>query len=248
MTSNRFFAPTIDPDSPLVFLEGEEHHHLRSVARVTSGEKVYLFDAQGISYLARVEEVGETRTKLHLLKRQESIYPRVKITLAPSILRRKKIEFLLQKAVELGVSRFVPVISTRSIAKMEAGGERKIERWQRIVREAVKQSGNPWLPSVLPPLSLESFVLQEKAEIKLFLHENRGKYLRDILLQENGKRYRKPPSSVLILIGPEGGWTDKEAELILGHGFEEVNLGKNTLRSETAALCSLALISHFWNL
>lgn len=248
MTSNRFFIKQIDLNSPYVYLEGEEHHHLSSVARVNPKEKVWLFDSHGQSYLAKVEEIEKEKTKLLILEKKDADVAKIKITLAQALIKAKKMEFLIQKSTELGVARFVPVITARSLIKIEEKVKKKLERWQRIASEAVKQSRNSWIPSISPPLSLERVIKEIKAEKRLFLNEDKGKYLREILIQHRKSQRAKPPRSVLLLIGPEGGWTREEAELILTNGFDEVSLGKNILRSETAALCSLALISHFWNL
>jgi 16S rRNA (uracil1498-N3)-methyltransferase len=128
--------------------------------------------------------------------------------------------------------------------------EKKIERWKKIALEAVKQSQMSFLPSISHPIPVEKLVEGREEEKKLLLSENRGKYLRDILIENSNSELRTPksPSSVLILVGPEGGWTDEEEKYILNHGYEAVSLGGQTLRADTAALCSLALISHFWNL
>ncbi len=246
MTSNRFYISQVDTQSPYVFLEGEEHHHLSRVSRIQPKEEIWLFDGSGRSYLARVEEVEKEKTKLFILegKRREKV--NTEIVLAQSLLKSKKMEFIIQKSAELGVSLFIPLMTSRSVVKIEEKIEGKLERWKRIAREAVKQSGNPWVPCISSPLSLEQLMKESKATLKLLLSENRGKYFREILTQ-TGKSFKKsPPPSIMILIGPEGGWTRKEEEFILENGFEAVSLGKNILRTETAAICALALISHFW--
>lgn len=248
MTSNRFFIRRVNPDSSFVFLEGEEHHHLSTVKRVRTKEEVWLFDEEGRTYLARVEKIEKERTKLKIIETREGKEVKVEITLAQALLKAKKMDFIIQKSVELGVMSIIPVISSRSIVKMEERGGKKLERWRKIVLEAVKQSKNPWIPSLSAPLPLGKLVKEVEAEEKLFLHEEKGAYLKNILLREMDSGKKGPPCSVLVLIGPEGGWSEEEVELILSHGFEEVSLGRNILRSETAALSSLVLISHFWNL
>ena len=157
-------------------------------------------------------------------------------------------EFIIQKSAELGVTRFIPVMASRSVVKVDEKIEKKLGRWARIAREAVKQSENPWIPYISPPIDLKKLIKENQAELKLFLCENRGRYLREILIQDGKSPRQSPPSSILILIGPEGGWTKEEKEYILDNSFEAVSLGRNILRTETAAICSLALISHFWNL
>lgn len=248
MTSNRFYINQINPQSLYVFLEGEEHHHLSHVSRIQPGDKIWLFDSSGKSYLSQVEEVMKAKTKLLLLTEKERDKMKTEITLAQSLVKSKNLEFIIQKSVELGITCFIPVMTSHSVVRMEEKIEKKLARWERIAREAVKQSGNPWVPCISPPLDLKRLVREKNAAVKLLLSENRGKYLREVLTR-NGKFYKEsPPSSVLILIGPEGGWTREEEKFILDNGFLAVSLGKNILRTETAAICSLALISHFWNL
>jgi len=218
------------------------------VSRIQPKQEIWLFDSSGRSYLARVEEVEKEKTKLLILEEKSGEKANTEIILAQSLVKSKNMEFIIQKSAELGVTRFIPVMASRSVVKVDEKIEKKLGRWARIAREAVKQSGNPWIPYISPPIGLKKLIKENQAELKLFLSENRGKYLREILTR-NGKSPRQsPPSSILILIGPEGGWTREEKEYILDNGFEAVSLGRNILRTETAAICSLALISHFWNL
>lgn len=250
MTSDRFFVKRKNIQFPSVFLEGEEHYHLSRVARIRPTEKVWLFDEFGASYLARVNEIRANNTWLSILEEKEVEVPKVRITLAQSLVKAKKMELILQKAVELGVTVFIPVKTVRSIVKVEEKVERKTQRWKTIALEASKQCGRSFVPRILPPVSLKHLLEKRKENRKLFLNERRGKYLRDILLpssdSESGNEF--PPSSVIVLIGPEGGWTDEEEQDILRCGFEAVSLGSRMLRAETAAICSLAMISHFWDL
>jgi len=248
LTSNRFYIKQVNPQSPYVFLEGDEHHHLSRVSRIQPKEEIWLFDSSGRSYLARVEEVEKEKTKLFIVEKKEREKGNTEIIIAQSLVKSKKMEFIIQKSAELGAAHFIPVISSRSIVKIEEKIERKLGRWARIAREAVKQSGNPWVPYVSPPMDLKKLIKENKAALKLLLSENRGKYFREILTRTGKSFEENPPRSIMILIGPEGGWTREEEELILDNGFKAVSLGKNILRTETAAICALALISHFWNL
>lgn len=248
MTSNCFFFNRIDLQSPYIFLEGEEHHHLSHVSRIKPKEKVWLFDGQGKSYLAIVEEIRKEKTKLFIIEEKIRKKAKTKITLAQALIKLKNMEFIIQKSTELGVTTFLPVTTNRSMVKIEGKIENRLKRWKKIAREAVKQCRSSWIPYISLPFSLEELIKKKEAERKFLLCENRGEYLRDILLKNVKSQRKKSPSSVLILVGPEGGWTKEEEEYILSHGFEAISLGKNILRAETAALCSLALISHFWNL
>lgn len=243
MTSNRFFIEKPEIDSSYIFLSGDEHHHLNHVVRIKTQEKVWLFDEQGTSYLARVEEIGREKTRLLILKKVTQKRPRLNIALGQALLRSKKMEFIIQKTTEWGIARFIPVVTQRSLIKIQTKSDKRIERWQRIAREASKQSGQVFSLSIEAPVPLTPFLKERKEKIRLLLSENQGKALKNILIQYQ----ENVPSSVLILVGPEGGWSDEEEQDILSHGYEAVTLGKQILRAETAALSSVALISHFWN-
>lgn len=246
MTSERFFITGNPGDSNHVFLEGPEHHHLSKVARIRAGEKVWLFDEKGSQYLAQVKEVGKEKTCLHILKAIGEKKTRVRITLAQALIKTKKMDLVLQKSTELGAHVFIPIISARTVVKIQDRMEKKLDRWQRIALEAAKQCGNVVVPEVQPPVGLKKFLRLRNGTKKMFFSERYGKLFRDILISSSGSK-NELPASVSLLIGPEGGWTDKEERDILDNGFEAISLGPFTLRSETAAMVSLALVSHFWN-
>lgn len=250
MTSNRFFINKNSLHADTVLLQGEEHRHLSRVARIKPKEKIWLFDELGTNYLARVEKIDKDITQLSILKKMEKEEPRVKITLAQALLKSKKMDMILQKSTELGVKTIIPVITARTVVKINGKIENKMERWKKITRSATKQSQRSHLPRILSPVHLKDLVKRRKEEKKLLLSENKGKYLKEILIQSSGSEIQKEelPFSVLVLVGPEGGWAEEEEEYILNNGFEAVNLGSQILRAETAAFCSLALISHFWNI
>lgn len=245
MTSNRFFIKRAKFDSSYVYLDGEEHHHLSRVARIKPNDKVWLFDKQGMSYLVRVEEIKKEKTRLFIIKKRKGKEPKVKITLAQALLRSKKMEFILQRATEWGITTFIPVMTSRSIIKIKEKAEKRIERWQKVAREATKQSQRAHFPLIVPPMPLARLLEERDEERKLLLSENRGKNLKDILISKD--HTPKSPSSVIVLIGPEGGWSEEEERDIMNHDYEAISLGNQILRAETAALSSIAMISHFWN-
>jgi 16S rRNA (uracil1498-N3)-methyltransferase len=245
LTSNRFSVKKTSVQSSSVILDGEEHRHLSKVARIKPQQKVWLFDEEGRNYLARVEVIEKDRTRLVILEKEEVKEPSLRITLGQALIKAKKMNSIIQKATELGVTAIIPVIAARTIVKIEEKEEKKLERWKKIIRESAKQSHVSFLPSIMYPVKLEKLIKEQNEEKKLLLSENQGKLLRDILIP--GLRKEGPPSSVLLLVGPEGGWTGEEERFILDHGFEAVSLGSQILRTETAALSSLAMIAHFWN-
>jgi 16S rRNA (uracil1498-N3)-methyltransferase len=229
-------------------LRGEEHHHLKNVARIKPGEKVWLIDKSGKSYIARVDQIEKNQTRLSILDTKEKIEPRVKVTLAQALIKARNFELILQKATELGIKEFLPVITSRSVVKIDDKLENKMARWAKIAREAAKQSGVFQVPVILMPKTLEDVVRDRMDTIKIFLNESGGKPLRYFLVSNSTEKWpEQHPSSALVLIGPEGGWTEAEEEDIVSHGFEAISLGRQILRAETAAISSLAMIDHFWN-
>ena len=245
MTTHRFYIKEKLPGSTSIFLEGKEHHHLSHVARIKPGEQVWLFDDFGNQYRACVEGIEKKKTHLHILETKKKQGPEARITLAQVLLKPKNMDWVIQKATELDTHAIAPVISERTIIKIEGKQEKKMERWRRIAIEASKQSGRLSVPEILPPTNLKSFIKGEEEGKKLFLSERGGEALRDILMSpliEN----TDTPSSVILLVGPEGGWTDIEEQDIMNSHYEAVSLGSLTLRSETAAIVSLAMVSHFW--
>jgi 16S rRNA (uracil1498-N3)-methyltransferase len=246
LTSERFFITSKAKDREFVFLEGAEHHHLSKVARIRPGDEVWLFDEEGFEYFARVKELGKEKTCLRILSYAGKKESRIRITLAQALIKSKKMDLVIQKSTELGAHVFIPVISSRSVVKLQHGIAKKLERWKRIGLEAAKQCGNVNIPEVYSPVKLDKFLQKRNESRKMFLSERGGKLIRNVLLSSLGVE-PEIPHSVVLLVGPEGGWTDKEERDILDNGFEAVSLGPFTLRSETAAMVSLAMVSHFWN-
>lgn len=247
MTLNRFFVRKDQLHFPRAVLTGEEHHHLKAVVRIRPEEKVWLFDEEGKSYLARVEKLSKDKTQLYILKKVTRKRLLSRITLAQSFIKPSKMDLIVQKATELGVMSFIPVVTSRTLIKMEHHKDKKHTRWKRIALEAAKQCGRNILPEIQSPLTLDNFLKKTGETKRLYLNHKADRYFRDVLIQFSNKKSPGPPDSVVVLIGPEGGWTDDEEIDILRHDFEAVNLGSNTLRSETAAIVATAMINHFWN-
>lgn len=246
MTANQFYVPRIATDGSRVILEGEEHRHLAKAARVRAGDLVRLFDARDGRCLARVEAVGETRTELSVLELEDPETVRTGVVLAACLIEAKKLETVLEKAAELGCADFVPVVSARSLRPPAERTDRKLDRWRRIVREAVKQCKGGRTTAVHPPRTLKALLQDPPPGLKLFLSEHGGRPLRAIVTGP-GSEGRTPPPSVVLLVGPKGGWTGGEEKDIRAAGFEAVTLGRRILRAETAAVAAAAMIVHFWN-
>ncbi len=246
MTSNQFYIPRLDPGAVRIVMDGDEHHHLSRVARIRLGETVRLFDGGGLACLARVESVGPERTTLTVLHHENGEDGRIFLTLALGIMSSKKMEFVLQKGAELGISEFIPLETGRSLRAQRGRSSSRIERWERIAREAVKQSKGTIIPAVLTPSSLPRFFEESRDARKFLMSERGGRPFKDFLRKDPGAE-NGLPVRVLLAVGPEGGWTEGEEGDFRSHGFETVSLGRRMLKTETAALAAAAMVIHFWS-
>jgi 16S rRNA (uracil1498-N3)-methyltransferase len=246
VTANQFYVPAIAKGVDRIVLEGEEHHHLAKSARVRAGETVWLIDATGRRACARVEQVGKERTELTVLGTEEPDVPGTRVALAQALVDAKTLETILEKAAELGCTDFIPVISARSLRAPKERTDSKLMRWGRIVREAAKQCKGRLVTAVHAPRPLEELLREPPQGLRLFLSEHGGRPLRDIVAGPD-RPAGGPPPAVVLLVGPKGGWTEREEEDIRGAGFLAVSLGRRILRAETAAIAGSALIVHFWN-
>ncbi len=247
MTANRFLVKQTHLRPPYARLEGEEHHHLSRVLRARPGDGVWLIDEAGNSFRAEVIEVGRRQTRLLVLDQEEPSAPKIRFILAQALLKSKKMDLVIQKATELGVQTVIPVVTSRSVPKLEGRENAKVERWRKIAREAAKQSRRTDIPLILAPQPFSDFLEPRDEPKKLLLCEDGGKFLRDILAAAPGQdsASSKTPD-IVLLVGPEGGWSEEEKQRAIGKGFEAIRLGRRVLRSETASLAALAAIQIFW--
>jgi 16S rRNA (uracil1498-N3)-methyltransferase len=196
-------------------------------------------------YLACVEAIEKNKTRLLILETKMKQEPRVHITLGQALLKSKGMDLVIQKATELGTHAIAPLTSQRTVVKIDDKQGQKLKRWERIAVEASKQCGRSTIPKIHPMMGLDIFVAEKKEDKKLFLNERGGKPLRDMLLCPLIEK-KDIPGSIILLVGPEGGWTEREEQDIMDYQYEPVSIGPLTVRSETAAIVSLAMISHFW--
>jgi len=215
-------------------------HHLVRVLRIKPGEELECFDGQGRTYRGRVTHAGATRLTVTVDQRREEPIPRVRLTLAQSLIPPAQFEWVLQKATELGAARIIPLITSRTTVRTTspARGARKA-RWRRIVAEAATQSGRATLPVVDDPVRFEDALQTFGAQYVLLptLVDPRAP-LADHMQQLNDA------ADVVILIGPEGDFSPEEVALARRRGAHPVTLGTATLRSETAAVATLAILQH----
>jgi 16S rRNA (uracil1498-N3)-methyltransferase len=219
-------APVLEADQ--IHITGDENRHL-SVARVEANEAVEVFDGRGMVWSALV--VAHTRRETIVRVQQMSRIPPdpIQITVGLSLIRHSAFELAVEKLVEAGVTRILPIESHRSNVTVKG----RPERWQRLIVEAAKQSKRYHLPEIENPVGLED-ALRVEARSRILLAERGGGALREAI----------QGSPALYLVGPEGGWTDQEMEQARQSGFSPVSLGTGILRTETAAIIGAALIRY----
>jgi 16S rRNA (uracil1498-N3)-methyltransferase len=232
----RFFLPP-DVWQQEAWLTGDEAKHLSQVLRVRVGETVTVFDGQGRRAEAQVEEVGRDRAKLRLgrVEATPALWP--EITLGIAIPKGKTMDLVVQKAVELGVSRIQPLITRRTIVQP---GEGKADKWRRVALEACKQCGLDRLPTVAEPVALERWLAEERSEALALIASLApgARPMREVL------RSTHATAAIHVLVGPEGDFTPAETDAALSEEFQPVTLGSNVLRAETAALYCLATLRY----
>ena len=214
-------------------------HKMKNVLRLKVLDTVFVFDGEGIEYRYQVRRIEKSKLiieKTGILRSEKNITPM--ICLAFPLMKESKVTYILQKATELGVYRFLPFICQRNTALKKS--KAKLSRWRKIVIEATQQSNRVWLPMIEETRNLED-ILDYDRDCGLVGYP-RGMPLRSVL-GEDSRRYKK----FLVLVGPEGDFTNEELDLLRSKNFFLVNFSKNILRSETAAIFFVGILHYFYN-
>lgn len=241
---HRFFLPNhlLQPDQT-VNLE-LLLHQLQVVLRLQPGVQIVLLDGEGQAFLAEILTLTrKAATGRVLVQLPNPPEPTVQLTLYQCSLKTDKFEWVLQKGVELGVSRFVPVISQRSIVRPATALLNKYTRWQAIIREAAEQCGRGRLPELAEPLDWPAAIAHPH-QLRLLPWEAQNRSAASIKAAVTAPQSNAAtnPTSVALLIGPEGGITAAEAQAAQTAGWQTVTLGPHILRAETAALTAIVLV------
>lgn len=235
----RFYVDfALSPES-VVELPDNVVRHL-NVLRVKNTEEIVLFNGNGKSYPALPEVLEKRRASVRILREEatDNESP-LNITLVQAVSAAERMDFTLQKSVELGVAEIRPVISERCVVRLSGErAEKRVARWQEIVVSACEQSGRNIVPKVLPLTTYAQALQQLPQETtKLLMSLNRAQKLSDV---------RPQSGKVVFMVGPEGGWTEKEEQQAFDAGFQSVTLGKRVLRTETASLAAIAAMQTLW--
>ena len=238
MARRRFFVDEII--SGRAQIGGDAAHHLTRVLRVEPGQKFEISDNQNL-YLADVQTVRKDLVSFVIGEQLQPTQPVVRIHLLASLIRFERFEWMIEKATELGVEVITPVQAERSEKGLDRAAEKRVGRWRKIAREASEQSRRARLPEIHATLSLAAAILVE-ADCRLMLDEaDHVNHIGSALPEA-----RHANDQVALLVGPEGGWTDRERAVIVSHGWTPAGLGSSVLRTETAALAGIAVIAAAW--
>lgn len=231
---SRFFVSPFVGET--VTVTGEDAHHIHRVLRMRKGEEVTVCDGVGNDYLCCIEDVSDAAVILKVLNKQPTTCePTTAVTLYQGLPKGDKMEWIIQKCVEIGITRIVPVAMSRSVVKLNASeGEKKKQRWQKIAVGAAQQSGRGCIPEVTAPISFSQALEQLKNENTVTFYEGGGQPLSSLV--------GKDTSQVSIIVGPEGGISEEEIEKLQQNGAHIATLGKRILRCETAPLVALSVI------
>ena len=238
---SRFYVPAPRIEKGMLRIEGNEVKHIRRVLRLKAGDGIIVFDSLGKEYEGTIIEEATSSVvikiqNIFLSKRDSPL----DVTLAQSLLKGEKMDYLIQKATELGVKEIIPFFSSRSVPLLEKSGKlKRYHRWGRIAIEASKQCGRGVVPKIEPLQDYSEILhMTYPDSLRLILWEREGGKLKEVLERSKEK------TRIFFIVGPEGGFSLDEVEDAKRAGFIPVTLGKRILRAETASLCLLSILKY----
>lgn len=246
---SRFFVqPENIGEKNIIIDNREDLHHMMKVLRLSAGDEIEISDSVEWEYTAQLLYLDADSAEARIIDKQKfTAEPEVQVTLFQGIPKQGKMETIVQKCVELGVNAIIPVFMDRTVVVDKGNFAKKVQRWQKVSDEAVKQCKRGLIPQVFDPMKmpevLEAFGV---FDLVLFPYENEaGTTIRDVLREvHESSSWKEGRKRIAIIIGPEGGFSDKEAEDIVDAGGRSVTLGKTTLRTETAGMAALAMVMY----
>lgn len=220
-------------------LNQEDSYHILTVMRMKINDKIEIV-SDSICYIAEIIDINNDIVKAKAVEEKEEVNEMgIKVSLVQSLVKEKKMDFILQKATELGVNEIIPLSTTRSVVKIDNKEIKKTERWNRIVKEASEQSKRNIIPSVHSVLTVDELCKLDNYDVKILC-----------TTRENSKNIKNVLSNIetnvtmLVVVGPEGGFTEQEENKMIDNGFITISLGNTVLRTETVALFLMSIIHY----
>ena len=242
---HRFFAPALDPGDEMVQLPRDEGEHLTRVLRLGVGDTVSVFDGRGREFVATVTNVARRDVRVRILSPLEPAEEcNVPLTLAQAVLKGDRMDDVIRDAVMMGVAAVQPIVSHRTettVAALLRG--LRVERWQRVALASIKQSRRATLPEIRMPLTLETYLSDPPAALRMMLVEPATGV--DAVSLSTLQR-EPPPQDAALIVGPEGGWTAEECRMAIAAGVRPVTLGPRTLRADAVPVAAISVLQFLW--
>jgi 16S rRNA (uracil1498-N3)-methyltransferase len=232
----RIYQPVhLFPEAALK-LDDKASHHLARVLRAKIGDSLLLFNGKGGEYTAEITHIDKKSVEVRVMAfLQREVESPIHIHLAQGIARGEKMDFIVQKAVELGVTSITPLVTERCNVRLDSEREEKrLQHWHAVVVSACEQSGRNRLPNLEKTAFLKDWLASAKGDYRFILSPHVEKKLPATVIKEQ--------ATIVLLIGPEGGFSDEEVKLAVENGFMPLNLGKRILRTETASIAAITAL------
>ncbi|WP_201713544.1 16S rRNA (uracil(1498)-N(3))-methyltransferase [Rossellomorea arthrocnemi] len=240
----RYFINDLYRENDPILITGDDYHHIVRVMRMKEQDEVFAVFKDQASAITRIETISSDAVELSIVQWETSTKELpIKVTIASGLPKGDKLELIFQKGTELGATQFIPFNADRSIVKWDdKKAKKKVDRWEKIVKEAAEQSHRLLVPDVSAPVSIKQLI-QAQFDYKLVAYEEEARAGEKGNLSKVLSSIRQG-QSVLVVFGPEGGLSEKEIELLKNEGFLTCGLGPRILRTETAPLYVLSAISY----
>ncbi len=227
------------------YLDGSDARHIRNVLRLKSGCEVELSDGKGSVYIAKITDLSQNMVETQIVRElPPTSESNIEISVAQAFLKGKKMDKLIRRLTELGISAWIPFLAGRSIPKPDARNiQKRMVRWKKIARESLKQCGRERTPEIGFAESFEAAILSEKEyALKIAFWEGETDSLNRLIIQPPRKNIDK----IFAVFGPEGGFTAREIEFARNSGFITASLGPRILRTETATVSGCAILQYLF--
>lgn len=238
MRISRLYLPVKLVSDATIHVTGEAAHYILTVLRLRQGYSLIVFNGEGGEYDAVLTALGPKKSVVLTIGdfRKNDVESPIHTTLALAISRGERMDFAIQKAVELGVSAIVPLFTEYCVVKLDTQqAQRRLRHWQLIAEHACEQCGRNKVPKIYLPISINDWLQQSQSECRLIFHPNQSTLINTLDTHQQ---------HVELLIGPEGGFSDTEFQQSVKSGYLPVSLGPRILRSETAVIAALSLVQH----
>lgn len=242
----KFFTARENIKETKLIINNEDANHIKKVLRIGVGDEITVCDGAGNDYNVKITDIRKNEIECDILSITKcDTEPNIKITLYQGLPKAAKMDYIIQKNTELGISRIVPTKLTRCVVKLEnkSAEDKKQERWQKIANEAAKQSGRGVVPEISAPMTIDEILEAVKDDDLVFAPyecENKTR-LKDIV------EAKKDVKSISFIIGPEGGFDVSEIEKLKNAGIKTITLGKRILRTETAAEAVVSMLMYAYD-